>query len=180
MLTGIVKSAFRASHADDYEPLCVVDRVWNTLMALGSERFVTLLALVVAAEEHQLIYVNAGHPAGLLWADDHHTARLESTGPIVSPALPASRWERLIVPIREGDQLLLYTDGISEALVGDNEFGENRIKAAIEQHAGGGGQLLDAILADLARHLGSHPQTDDLTLMTARVLQSNGDRLPTS
>ena len=170
MLTGIVKSAFRASHVDDYEPLCVVDRVWNTLMALGSERFVTLLAAVVAAEEHRLVYVNAGHPAGLLWADDHRTARLESTGPIVSPALPASRWERLIVPIQEGDQLLMYTDGISEALVGDNEFGENRIKAAIERHAGGGGQLLDAILADLARHLGSHPQTDDLTLMTARVL----------
>ena len=64
----------------------------------------------------------------------------------------------------------MYTDGISEALVGDNEFGENRIKAAIERHTGGGGQLLDAILADLARHLGSHPQTDDLTLVTARVL----------
>jgi sigma-B regulation protein RsbU (phosphoserine phosphatase) len=30
MLTGIVKSAFRASHVDDYDPLSVVDRVWST------------------------------------------------------------------------------------------------------------------------------------------------------
>src|SRR4029453_14040241 len=91
-------------------------------------------------------------------------------GSLISPALRAARWERLVVPIAEGDQLLLYTDGGSGAWGGDHAFGGERIRAAIDRHAGGGAQLLDAILADLNHHFGHHPQTDDLTLLTARVL----------
>lgn len=175
MLTGIVKSAFRSSHVDGYEPLAVVQRVWSSLTAFSPERFVTLFAAVVAADERRLAYINAGHPPGLLWRGDHRIERLEGTGPLVSSALPRSRWERLVLPLVEGDQFLLYTDGVSEAAVGDNYFGEERIRAAIERYADGGAQLLDAILANLHHHLGNHPQTDDLTLVTARVLPTNRD-----
>ena len=170
MLTGIVKSAFRSSHVEGYEPLSVVERVRNSLATFSPERFITVFAAVVATEERRLVYVNAGHPPGLLWSGDRRTERLESTGPLISPAFRASQWERLVVPIAEGDQLLLYTDGVSEAWVGDHDFGEERIRTAIERHAGGGAPLLDAILADLNHHFGNHPQTDDLTLLTARVL----------
>jgi hypothetical protein len=65
---------------------------------------------------------------------------------------------------------ILYTDGASEARAGDADSGEQRIRAAIEQHVGGGAPLLDAILADLLYHFGSRPPIDDVTLLTARVL----------
>lgn len=176
MLTGIVKSAFCASAPDGYEPAAVVQRVRSGLAAFGPEQFVTLVAAVLAADEGRLYYVNAGHPAGLLWTEDGRLERLTSTGPLVSPALPTLTWEQRNVPVAVGDRLLLYTDGVSDALAGDCDLGEERIVAAVEQHAEGGPPLLDAILAQVKTRFGGRPQLDDLTLMTAsRLRQHDND-----
>jgi len=170
MLTGIVKSAFHASHVEWFEPLAVVQRVWAGLAAFSPERFVTLFAALIAPDENLLRYVNAGHPSVVLWGGVREPAWLESTGPLVSPALSASRWEAPVVPINEGDQLLLYTDGVSEVLAGTDGCAEPRFRNTIERASAGGASLLDAILADVQHDLAGRPQPDDLTLLTARVL----------
>jgi sigma-B regulation protein RsbU (phosphoserine phosphatase) len=176
MLTGIVKSSFRSSEAEGYDPLAVVQRVWTSLAPFGYDRFVTLVAALVAADAGRLEYVNAGHPPGILWRRRDGFLWLEGTGPLVSPALRAPQWELKAAPIAEGDQILLYTDGVSEALATDDHGGEFRLSAAIGRHAEGGAALLDTILADVHR-TASHPQSDDLTLVTARVLhRTEGDR----
>jgi sigma-B regulation protein RsbU (phosphoserine phosphatase) len=169
MLTGIVKSAFHASQVDGYEPLSVVHRVWSGLAAFSPERFVTLVVALVAADERQLRYVNAGHPSSLFWSGARPHAWLESTGPLVSPALPA-RWEAKTIPVDEGDQLLLYTDGVADALAGTDGCADTHFVSATRCAAGSGGPLLDSILADVQRALAGRPQPDDLTLLTARVL----------
>ncbi len=172
MLTGVVKSAFRSSDADGYEPAAVVQRLSNSLAAFGNERFVTLFAAVLVADTGRLQYVNAGHPPGLLWKADGQVEWLASTGPLVSPALPVrhARWEQASVEIAEGDQLLLYTDGVPEAMADDFDWGSERLVTAIGQHGTGGAPLLDAILADVRVSLAGRPQLDDLTMLTARVL----------
>ena len=169
MLTGIVKSAFRASHTDGYAPLAVVDRVWNGLTAFGPERFVTLVVALVAPHERQLTFVNAGHPAGLIWSSSRKPERLASSGPMLSSIFRAPRWNEVTIPIGQGHHVLLYTDGVSEAFLVEN--GEERIKSAIEHHADGGGPLLDAIVADVDRHRGHHGYRDDVTLVTARMVE---------
>jgi sigma-B regulation protein RsbU (phosphoserine phosphatase) len=173
MLTGVVKSAFRASHVDGYEPLAVVDRVSSGLAAFTSERFVTLVAALVAPDERRLMFVNAGHPPGLIWSGNRILERLASTGPLVSPALPSLRWEQKAVAIAEGNHILLYTDGVSDAFLVDNEIAEDRIRAAIERHAHGGAALLDALISDVDRHRGQHPYRDDVTLVTGHVIRTS-------
>ena len=84
--------------------------------------------------------------------------------------LSASRWEVPVVQIDEGDQLLLYTDGVSEVLAGTDGCAEARFRNTIERTSVGGASLLDAILADVQRDLAGRPQPDDLTLLTATVL----------
>jgi sigma-B regulation protein RsbU (phosphoserine phosphatase) len=170
MLTGIVKSAFQASHVDGFEPLAVVQRVWTGLAAFSAERFITLVAALIAPDEGELRYVNAGHPSIVLWGRTREPMWLESTGPLVSPVLSASSWVVPVVPIDEGDQLLLYTDGVSETLDGSDSCAEARFKKLIERASAGGAALLDAILADVRHQLAGRPQPDDLTLLTARVL----------
>jgi sigma-B regulation protein RsbU (phosphoserine phosphatase) len=165
MLTGIVKSAFRAAHVEGYDPLAVVDRVWNGVAAFGAERFVTLIAAVVSPGDRQLTYVNAGHPRGLLWSASR-VIRLESTGPLVSPAFVSSRWDRITVPFTAADHLLLYTDGVSDALATDEGAGEDRVESATGRHPGGGSSLVESILDDVSRARGRQPQQDDLTIMT--------------
>jgi phosphoserine phosphatase RsbU/P len=178
MLTGIVKSAFQASHVDGFEPLAVVQRVWTGLSPFSPERFVTLVAALVAPDENQLRYVNAGHPSIALWGDTREPTWLESTGPLVSPVLPGSRWDALIVPIGEGDRLLLYTDGVSEVLADDDGRAEARFRRIMERAPAGGAPLLDAIVAEVQHDLGGGRQPDDVTLLTARVLGPEQVRVP--
>ena len=170
MLTGIVKSAFHASHADGFEPCAVVDRVSMGLAAFSPERFVTLVAALICPEERQLRYVNAGHPAIGLWGSGRAPLWLESTGPLISPVLTASTWVASVVAMNEGDHLLLYTDGVSETLADDHGRAEGRFTSTIDRAADGGGPLLDAILAEVHHALSGRPQPDDVTLLTARVL----------
>jgi sigma-B regulation protein RsbU (phosphoserine phosphatase) len=170
MLTGIVKSAFRASHADGFAPLAVVQRVWTGLAAFSSERFVTLVAALIAPDAGCLSYVNAGHPPVALWGRSCEAAWLESTGPFVSPVIAAPAWDLAVVDISDGDQLLLYTDGVSDVLAGADDAGQPHIGRAIDRNSAGGPALLDAILAEVQSALAGHPQPDDLTLLTAKVL----------
>jgi CheY-like chemotaxis protein len=177
MLTGVVKSAFRASQADGYDPLAVVHRVSSGLAAFSSERFVTLFAALIATGQRQFRYVNAGHPPMLLWGGGRGLTWLESSGPLISPVLPASAWNVHTETIGDGDQLLLYTDGVSEVLGDDEGCLQTRVQAMIERRAAGAG-LLDAILTAVDSDLAGRPQPDDLTLLTAQVLEAPAPRSP--
>ncbi|HEY5619475.1 MAG TPA: SpoIIE family protein phosphatase [Vicinamibacterales bacterium] len=168
MLTGVVKSAFHASRADGFEPSAVVDRVWHALTPFSAQRFVTLFIALVAPAERRLTYASAGHPSIPVWSGLRDPVWLESTGPLISPVLPASCDVRT-TSVDEGDQLLLYTDGVSETLAGDG-CAKSRILTSIEENAAGGAQLLDAIVDAVGRALEGRAQPDDLTLLTARVL----------
>jgi sigma-B regulation protein RsbU (phosphoserine phosphatase) len=170
MLTGIVKSAFHASHVDGFEPCAVTQRVSAGIAAFSSERFVTLVAALISPEERQLRYVNAGHPPIVLWRRNRAPFWLQTTGPLVSPVLKASTWEASVVQMDEGDHLLLYTDGVSDTLADNDGRSEARFTSMIQRFSEGGARLLDAILADIDQELAGRPQPDDVTLLTASVL----------
>lgn len=177
MLTGIVKSVFHAASAGRYDPLLVVEQARTALSTFPAERFVTLFAGLITRRPDggaRLEYVNAGHPPALVWSPAEAPRALVPTGPILSPVFPAGFWKRGTERLREGDQILLYTDGISEAPAADSAgdaelFGDERLAELVLEHAAGGGRLLDAILADVDRHAAGRPVPDDLTLMTLRV-----------
>jgi phosphoserine phosphatase RsbU/P len=180
MLTGIVKSAFYASHVDGFEPAAVVHRVSTALAPFSPERFVTLVAALLSPEERHLRYVNAGHPAALLWGRTREPLWLASTGPLVSPVLSHATWDVPVVSIDEGDHLLLYTDGVSEALADENGRAEHRFSDLIQRAVDGGGRLLDAILEEIRRELAGRPEPDDLTLLVAQVLPRDVERAAAS
>jgi sigma-B regulation protein RsbU (phosphoserine phosphatase) len=123
---------------------------------------------VISADAERIVYVNAGHPPGLI-SDPKSAARwLTGTGPLVSPALPASTWEQVALPMTAGDRLLLYTDGVSEPLAGDDDLGEEAMLAAARQH---GATLLDFLLKSVHDRLGARTPTDDLTLLTGAIVR---------
>jgi sigma-B regulation protein RsbU (phosphoserine phosphatase) len=170
MLTGIVKSAFHASHVDGFEPMAVVQRVSMGLAAFSPDRFVTLVAALISPDERLLRYVNAGHPPILLWGRGREARWLASTGPLVSPALPSATWEAAVVPMHEGDHVLLYTDGVWETLADADGRAEKRFTHAIDRALEGGAPLLETILGDVFHELAGQLQADDLTLLTASLI----------
>jgi sigma-B regulation protein RsbU (phosphoserine phosphatase) len=170
MLTGIVKSAFHASHVDGFDPRAVAQRVSMGLAAFSPNRFVTLVAALISPQERCARYVSAGHPPVVLWGSGRGLDWLGSTGPLISPALTGASWTEQTVPLQRGEHLLLYTDGVSETLADEDGRAEARLTRTIERDSGGGPALLDAILTEVAREMAGRPQIDDLTLLTATVL----------
>ena len=170
MLTGVVKSAFHASHVDGFEPVAVVQRVSAGLAAFSADRFVTLVSALISPEERQLRYVNAGHPPVVLWGRTREPLWLGGTGPLISPVLRSSTWDAPVVSMNEGDHLLLYTDGVSETLADQDGRVEQRFASAINRAPEGGARLLDSLLVEVHDELTGRSQPDDLTLVTASVL----------
>ena len=179
MLTAIVKSAFHAAHADGFDPGAVVERVALGLAAFSPERFVTLVSVLILPGEKRLRFVNAGHPPILLWGSARVPTWLTATGPLISPVLRSATWDVGVEHLREGDRLLLYTDGVSETLADHEGRAEDRFTLKIANAPSDGARLLDDILADVHHELAGAPQPDDFTLVTARLLGPPSSRRAT-
>jgi phosphoserine phosphatase RsbU/P len=165
MLTGVVKSAFHAASSDSYEPACVVKRVANGISAFGAHHFITLIC--VRVQKGSLDFVNAGHPPGILANRKATCALLESTGPIISPALKSS-WEQRTIPAKRGsDRIVLFTDAIIEAESESGEYGIGRLIEEISKHPIGGKDLSEHILESVSQFAVGRPMKDDLTLVVA-------------
>ena len=106
----------------------------------------------------------AGPPPG----DPRRPILLNSTGPIVSPALSGLLWQDARIDLLEGDRLLLYTDGLVEAERGEVCFGRERLLVEVARRPEGGAVLLDALLAS-ALEFSGRPARDDVTLLTATL-----------
>jgi sigma-B regulation protein RsbU (phosphoserine phosphatase) len=130
--------------------------------------YATLFFAEYDDDTRKLRYSNCGHPPALLLRGDNGLERLGATCTVVGLF---EHWE-CVMEERElapGDAILLYTDGVTEALNGEGEeFGEQRLLSAARQHS----QLslpesLSAI-ADQARKFSPHEQADDITLIVAK------------
>lgn len=169
MLTGVVKAAFDASGAYEYEPRAVVRRIADGVRRFDLERYVTVLCVRIDRTRGTLEYVNAGHPPGVLWSDAGTIVHLESTGLFVSSAFPDTEWAQPVEPIRPGGRVLLFTDGLCDRESGDEPFGRDRILDVIGKHPDAGATLLEGLLEAAGQFDGGAPPRDDVAIVTATV-----------
>ena len=178
MITGMVKQAFHAALQEDFSPAAVLERIASASRLFPDGKYVTATSVRFWPASRTLEYASAGHPPGLLLGHDGSMAPLEPSAPMIHPSLPAWHCEQRVVRMERGDQLLLYTDGLTEARNGDGEeFGFERLVALVPQLAGpatsvdaGGTSLLARLRQELARFAGGRPLDDDLTLALVRRL----------
>lgn len=170
MLTGVLKSAFHAAHADDFEPLSIIERVRSGIRAFDGGRFVTLCCARLETRNRRLTYANAGHPAPIVFGSNTGPRLLEPTGPLLSSLLEDLPCNQATVELDQRDRLLFYTDGISEAQGSEGMFGRQRIVSSISESAGNAGDVLDRLLEAVSDFTGPRPTTDDMTLLAAEFV----------
>jgi serine phosphatase RsbU (regulator of sigma subunit) len=115
-----------------------------------------------------LRYANCGHLCGLLLRNDHTLERLHSTCSVLGLF---QEWNCSIGECRlfPGDTLALYTDGITESFNDTGEeFGEQRLVAALRRHRELSPQALLASILEDVRQFSPHEQYDDITLIVAK------------
>jgi len=136
-----------------------------------SGTFVTAFYGIYDPQTRQLEYSCAGH--------DRPRLKRCSTGEVSflnGPAgVPLGIWEGERFPdtvqtLVSGDQLVFYTDGITEARNPAGElFGPDRLDAAVAECSFGADDLLQSLLKTIAAFTDGRPPDDDRTLLTAKV-----------
>ena len=133
------------------------------------EKYATAFLAVLEAGGGRVEYANAGHNAGLLVRAGGEVERLGPTG-VPLGALPSVSYRGASVEMADGDTLVLYTDGITEAAnADDEELGIDRLAAlCCERRADTVGELARAIGEAVAAFAGGRPRGDDQTLVLLR------------
>jgi phosphoserine phosphatase RsbU/P len=166
LIMASLRAAFRMSAARLDDP-GALNMELNAFLegCLRETEFATGVLGFLDAENASFHYSNAGHNPPLLMHADGSYEWLETGGTILG-AFPNQVYPALRVPLRRGDRLVLYTDGLTESHKGDDiEFGNERfvnlVRSVITQSPR---EIRDAIVASVEAYAGT-PLPDDLTVL---------------
>ncbi|MDO4798779.1 MAG: SpoIIE family protein phosphatase [Coriobacteriales bacterium] len=140
----------------------------NANLCEGNETgmFVTVWAATLDFATGRLTYVNAGHNPPLLRRDGSWEWLRQRSG-IFLGAMEEARYPSFTVMLRPHDELLLYTDGVTEACnTSYDEFGESRLEELVSDADGlRPSKLTQAIEASVTTWAGEMEQSDDITML---------------
>lgn len=136
--------------------------------------FVAFLLAVLDSDERSLTFANAGQMKPLLKSGES-VQQLDSAGVHFPLGMTAdSQYEERTVYLQQGDVVLLYTDGISEAMnARHEEFGVQRLIGLLQKTDTRGiraADIVNTINEDVRLHAGAVPQHDDMTMVVVKVL----------
>ena len=166
LLMAIANATLKTAIDLDPDPRAVNTLLNSAVFRTGDRRaFMTLFYGILDPDSGVFTYSCAGHPFPLLRKASGEVIEL-GTG-----TLPLGIKPRLDVPVNNtrlepGDTLMLFTDGLPEAIDGGNgdAFGFERLRELLEL-GGSPRQIHDRVLAAFDRHTAPEPLTDDLTLV---------------
>ncbi|GGV71414.1 membrane protein [Streptomyces longisporoflavus] len=167
---ALVLGAFREAAHDETDLVALAARLERSVAReVDGEKFVTAVLAEVRSEEQAAVLLNCGHPAPML---------VRSNGTVDFPhppayALPLGLGTHGSEPPRSyrvdfapGEQLLLYTDGVTEARDADGTFFPLEERAGLLK-APGAEAALEALREDVVRHA-SGPLHDDAAMLLLR------------
>jgi sigma-B regulation protein RsbU (phosphoserine phosphatase) len=170
---SLIMAAVRASLRAQVDNVYYLDEVIRRLnVSLNRDskaaEFVTLFYGVLDAKNRRLTYCDAGHPPGLLLRDGK-IIELRNDNMVLGVD-PEQTYTQSIIDLQPNDLLLLYTDGLADAMNFKQEtFGRQRIVEAF-QHGGATAEIAaQNILWEMRRFVGLTKRTDDVTMIVARI-----------
>jgi serine phosphatase RsbU (regulator of sigma subunit) len=141
----------------------------------GPAKFITFFYSILDPHRHLLSYCNAGHNPPLYCPAEGAIERL-STGGLVLGVREAGPYREETLALDPGDTVVIYSDGITEAVdPAGEELGEERLSEVIAAaRAGSADELIAAIIHAVAAHRQAALQADDMTLVVLRRTSGEG------
>jgi serine phosphatase RsbU (regulator of sigma subunit) len=168
LLTAVLHGILSGQTTTMHNPGETMARVNGALLTRPIDgRFVTAF-LGVLGPDGRLAYCNAGHNPPFVFGDG--VPRRLTTGGTVLGLFPEARYEQEVVQLAAGDTVLLFSDGLSEALnAAGEEFGDDGIAETVRAAlAGPPHPVVQALLAAVKRFAGEALQHDDVTVLALR------------
>lgn len=169
LLSALMQGIFAAQADGAGEVSDAVARINATLLRRAIEsRFVTLFYGMLAPDG-SLTYCNAGHNPPVVVSAQGEIRRLEVGGPPVG-LFEFSPYEAGHVALAAGDSVVVFSDGVSEALnPSGDEFGDGRLIEVVQGFAEANPKsILDGLLTQVKAFQGSADQHDDVTALVVR------------
>ena len=175
LIMAICRSVLRSQAPENSSPAEVLKKVNRQLYPdIKEDMFISMAYLVLDHARAAVTLARAGHDAPLLYR--------AATGELVQVKPPGlvlgidsgNVFDRITgdfaVPLERDDCLVLYTDGVTEALdAAEDEFGLERTMHSIRASAPEGAPaIIQRLLEDLRNYVGATPQNDDITLIAIR------------
>ena len=172
LLMANLQAAVRAFATNTTEPAELCQQVNRILCGhIAEGRFISFFYFIVDHDESTLTFANAGHYPPILIRADGTVERL-STGGAVLGVFPEGAYEQGQVPLRGGDRIILYTDGITDVCnASDEEFGEERLVDLAVANRACSAPALQARLANAVDAFSDGRFQDDATLIVLAAEQ---------
>ena len=137
-----------------------------------SDMFVTVFYGIYNLKTGEVVYTNAGHNPPYVVKADGSIKNLPLSKNLVTGIVEGYQYTEETLQLEHGDTLLLYTDGVTEAIDTESkEYGEERLKNLLRQSAQASCQeLIDMVKADVKSFAGDEEQSDDITLLAIKRL----------
>ena len=172
LVASMLKVAAAAEVPHAASPGRVLSEINQIFHGKLKNQFITAFCAFLDLEAGRVTWSGAGHPPALLWrGKEGKIEELAQGGPVMG-RLRRAVYTETSLPLEPEDRLLLFTDGIPEALSPAGEpFGDERLQALLAAQAGGSAErIAEALLARVAEWTGrSTSFDDDLTLVVAGV-----------
>lgn len=129
--------------------------------------FVTLVYVVLDKRRGELTIANAGHMPPVIRREvEDDVVVLDKVSGLPLGVLPEAEYESERYAMRPGDSVVLYSDGLVEAMSPSHEmFGMDRMVRSLARGSSEAAVLLDRALDTMQRHVGDAPQFDDTTVV---------------
>ena len=137
----------------------------------GGLRFTTAFLSELDPSTGTLTYINAGHNAPMLCRKSGALERLDAGGLPIGIKADAG-YESGSVVLAPGDWLVIFTDGVVEAMnTRGEEYGETRLLANIAMASNASPrEMMSIVMAELDRFVGNTPQHDDVTCLLLKMV----------
>ena len=163
------RTLLKGAAIGNHEPGDVLREV-NNLLVEDNETmmFVTLFYTLYDPHSGLLTYANGGHNAPLIRHADGSSTLLPLTGGIALGVIDGIEYEQAEVRLERGETLILYTDGVTEAMnEAEEEFGLDRLAAVLTSHPSNDPEEVNGAIFEAVRAFaGDAPQSDDITCLT--------------
>jgi len=175
LIMATCRSVLRSQAPGEVSAAQVLKNVNQRLFPdIKEDMFISMAYMVLQRDSSKITLCRAGHDAPFLYrAVDHSVTRVNPPGMAVGidSGEAFNRFTRdFSLELHTNDCLVLYTDGVTEALDADGEeFGIERVTQAIVESAPlGAAAILERLTEDLKKFVGAAPQHDDITLIVIR------------
>jgi phosphoserine phosphatase RsbU/P len=175
LLTSVIQGIFSAAALLDLPLPAMMSNLNRNLVKRGTgSRFVTFFFGILDSEGN-CTYSNAGHNPPLVLGSDGALRELTEGGMVLG-LFPTATYESATIRLKPEDHLILFTDGVLEALsTKGEEFGEERMRALLQQHARAtSAEILAALQEAVMAFAAGAPQHDDITMMVLGFQEISG------